>query len=386
MHQIAILDAIGQYTQSLRATLEARFRDLGLDPATDAQFLDETNLHLLDNDATKVGILFAAKPAGRAAVYEQAVQTLMDAKVVVVPAVALLTEFRASVPDSLFEINGMELDPTDTQLEKPASLLLELMGLLRKRRRLFISYKRNESAAVAQQLYHAFDEHGFDVFLDTLSVRPAVKFQEDLWHRMTDSDVLILLYTESTHESGWVQKEIDRANGMKITVVQVIWPDVKRKPETLLFEPVYLNDAHFASRDPDRLEDAKTTSICTLVESLRASSLSRRELDLVKSLQDGATSHSLTTIVQPVSHVDVFCNANKFARVVPCVGVPDSEDLHDFELKPPDNTQPAQLVLLYDSFNVTEHWTKHLKWLGKHVPVRVVAVIDIAVWLDSLCS
>ena len=385
MHQIAIIDAIGGYTPPLRATLESRFRDLGFDPATEAQFLDETDLSLLDKDATRVGILFAAKPAGRAAVYEQAVQTLLDAKVVVVPAVALLTEFRASVPDSLFEINGMELDPTDTQLEKTASLLLELMGLLRKRRRLFISYKRKESADVAQQLYHALDERGFDAFLDTLSVRSAVNFQEALWHRMTDSDIVVLLYTDTAHESGWVKEEIDRANGMRITVVQVIWPGVPRKPDTLLFEPVYLQDSHFDSPQKQRLIDTKITSLCTLVESLRASSLSRRELDLVKSLQDGAATHSLTTTVQPVSHVDVFCNPNQFARVVPRVGVPDSEALHDCALKPPDNKTPTQLVLLYDSFNVTDHWTKHLKWLGDHVPVRVVTVLDIGAWLDTLC-
>jgi hypothetical protein len=114
------------------------------------------------------------------------------------------------------------------------------MGLLRKRRRLFISYKRTESAMVAQQLYHALDERGFDVFLDTLSVRPAEQFQEHLWHRMTDSDVVILLYTKSAHASGWVEQEIERANGMKITVVQLIWPGVSRDPTTLLFEPVYL--------------------------------------------------------------------------------------------------------------------------------------------------
>ena len=244
MYQIAILDSILGYAPQLRATLEARFRDLGLDPAINAQFLDETNLHLLDKDAIKAGILFATKSSGRTSTYEQAVQTLLNAKAVVVPAVEALADFRASVPDVLFEINGMELDPTDSQLEKAASLLLELMGLLRKRRRLFISYKRNESAEVAQQLYHALDERGFDVFLDTLSVRPAEKFQDDLWHRMTDSDVVILLYTKSTHESGWVQQEIDRANGMKVTVVQVIWPQVKRNPETLLFEPVYLLPGH----------------------------------------------------------------------------------------------------------------------------------------------
>jgi hypothetical protein len=383
MYQVAIFDAIGDKAAPLRATLEARFRDLKLDPMKDAEFLDATTLDRLRPDSVTVGILFSGDPMGQ--LYTPQVKTLLDHAAVVVPAVVSLLDFRAHVPASLYAVNGIELDPADANLEKTAALLLELMGLLRKRRRLFISYKRTESAAVAQQLYHALDERGFDVFLDTLSVRPAEQFQEQLWHRMTDSDVVILLYTKSVHASGWVEQEIERANGMKITVVQLIWPGVARDPRTLLFEPVYLDTGEFDSGHPDRLTASGATAVCTLVESLRASSLSRREADLVQTLRDRAAKHQFRTEVQPIRHVDVYCNKDKFARTIPSVGVPDSEAIHACTLASIEGDKPAEIALLYDSFNVTKQWTIHLDWLGLHLPVRMVKILEIDEWLDKLC-
>jgi hypothetical protein len=384
MYQIAILDAMAGQAVILGGTLQARFRDLGLDPSRDLEFLDENQLGLLRADCGRVGVLFSKGPDGQR--FAAAVRTLLDSPAVVVPVVASLTGFKDMVPSELYSTNGMELDPADPDREKIAALVLELLGLLRKRRRLFISYKRTESAAVAQQLYHALDERTFDVFLDTLSVRPAEQFQEQLWHRMTDSDVVILLYTQSVHQSGWVEQEIERANGMKITVVQLIWPGVPRDPKTQLFEPLYLDFADFDPECPGRLTASKASSICTLVESLRASSLARREAELVGTLRDRAAKHQLTTAVQPIRHVDVHCSARNFARVIPSVGVPDSEAIHACALAPVDGVQPGQIVLLYDSFNVTKTWTLHLDWLGGHLPVKTLKVFEVDTWLNNLSS
>jgi hypothetical protein len=104
-----------------------------------------------------------------------------------------LAQFNDFVFDELRGINGMELKADDPQLERLAGVLLEGLGLVRKSRRLFISYKRSETQGVAIQLYEALDHGGFGVFLDTLSIRPGEPFQEVLWHRLADTDVIVLL-------------------------------------------------------------------------------------------------------------------------------------------------------------------------------------------------
>jgi TIR domain len=384
MYQVAILDAMTNRAATLQATLEARMRDLQLDPSRDLEFLDQAQLDRLSPNCSRVGVLFSDGPAGAA--FGEEVQQILDSPAVVVPAVTSLDNFTSKVPPALYPTNGLLLDPADPNLEKVAGLVLEILGLLRKRRRLFISYKRSESAEVAQQLYHALDERSFDVFLDTLSVRSADDFQEQLWHRMTDSDVVVLLYTQSTLASGWVEQEIERATGMKVTVLQLIWPGVTRDRKTELFEAHYLTSNDFAADDATRLRKEKVAEICTLVESLRAVSLSRRKSELVGTLQEIAKAKSLSTAIQSSGYVDVRCDADKFARVLPSVGVPDSETIHSCALNPVEGATPSQVVLLYDGLNVTARWRGHLDWLSGHLPVRTVKLEEVNTWLGGLCQ
>jgi hypothetical protein len=383
MYQVIILDAIGDKAGPLRSTLEERVRDLNLDPARELEFLGPSDVGFLRTDAPRVGVLFSADTRGRS--FAAQVRTLLDSPAVVIPAVTSLADFPSKVPDDLAPTNGMKLEAGDPKLEKVAALVLELLGLMRKRRRLFISYKRSESAAVAQQLHHALDERSFDVFLDTLSVRAADPFQEQLWHRMADADVVVLLYTTSIHSSGWVQQEIERANGMKITVLQVIWPGVKRDRSTELFEPLYLASGDFDPARPGELKAEKAEEICTLVEGLRAKSLANREAELVGTLRDRADKQQLATAVQPTRFVDVRCDTKRFTRVIPTVGVPDSEAFHRSALAPVEGAAPQGIVLLYDSLNVAPEWRKHLDWLHGFLPVKTLKASEVDQWLSGLC-
>ena len=52
-------------------------------------------------------------------------------------------------------------------------------------------------------MYEALESHHFDVFLDTHSIEKGEPFQEELWHRMTDCDVILLLNTPDFLESHW---------------------------------------------------------------------------------------------------------------------------------------------------------------------------------------
>ena len=385
MYQIAILDVMGDKSAVLRSTLESRVKDLNLDPNLDFEFLTADDLNRLRADSAKVGVLFSDSSEGQRLAPQ--VERLLDSSAVVIPVVASLEDFPSKVPAVLTASNGLKLDPGDPGLGNVAGLVLELLGLLRKRRRLFISYKRSESSAVAQQLYHALDERSFDVFLDTLSVRAADLFQEQLWHRMADSDVVVLLYTASIHSSGWVEREIERASGMKITVLQVIWPGVRRDPRTRLFEPLYLDDNDFDTNSSGQLSPAKSVEICALVESLRARSLANRQAELIGSLRDRAADHKLETTIQPNRCIDVRCNDEErtFTRVFPTVGIPDSEAFHADALAPFQGATPKQIVLLYDALNVAPHWKTHLDWLHQSLPVKTVKVFEVDRWLSGLC-
>jgi hypothetical protein len=94
---------------------------------------------------------------------------------------------------------------------------VEGYGLLRERRRLFISHRRADTSGVAAQLYEALDTAGPDVFLDTHGVlRPGEPFREILWHRLADTDVAILLDSPGFLDSRWTEEGPARANTSNI--------------------------------------------------------------------------------------------------------------------------------------------------------------------------
>ena len=98
-------------------------------------------------------------------------------------------DFSKEIPEELKKQNGIKYD--DNQQSRIANIVLQAFELLRSTRKVFISYKRSESTSVAIQMYEALESHHFDVFLDTHSIEKGELFQEELWHRMTDCDVIL---------------------------------------------------------------------------------------------------------------------------------------------------------------------------------------------------
>ena len=175
----------------LRATLERRLGDLGVDLAASVSFLDAASFGQRDPKSPIAGVYFGGPSQSPADT--GTVEQLLALPAVLIPVVETLEGYSKLVPEQLGPINGCQLEPADPALESIANLVLEALSLLRQSRRLFISYRRIESRGVALQLYSLLDERGFDVFLDTHGVRPGEPFQEILWQRLADSDVVVLL-------------------------------------------------------------------------------------------------------------------------------------------------------------------------------------------------
>ncbi len=85
--------------------------------------------------------------------------------------------FEAEVPKIIHVMNGRQY--IADHIEKYINYAFESMRLLRENRKLFISYRRTDSSAVANQLFDAFVRNNYDVFLDTYSINPAKNFQEE---------------------------------------------------------------------------------------------------------------------------------------------------------------------------------------------------------------
>mgnify|MGYP003642454729 FL=1 len=130
---------------------------------------------------------------GTAQADQELARRALSASLPIIPTIPADGEFDALIPDFLRATNGLQRRPDDPDMLGLSVVLLECLGLLRQQRRVFVSYRRVESRNVAVQLHDLLSARGFDVFLDTHDIRPGEPFQDVLWHRLCDSDVMVML-------------------------------------------------------------------------------------------------------------------------------------------------------------------------------------------------
>lgn len=276
----------------------------------------------------------------------------------VVPSLARVTEL---LPECLRRFNCLAY--SDGGAVRVATALLECVGLLPRQRRVFISYRRDEARQAAMQLFDALSAHLFDVFLDTHGIAPAEDFQALLWHRLCDSDVLLMLDTPTYFESRWTNAEFGRALAKGISVLRVGWPDATPSARTATAARAELLPEEVDAHTGGLAEDA-VHRIWLQLEQVRSQSQAVRTLNLVSGLR-----HAIESIGGSVAGVGIYkavyiqLPEGRDLVVYPTVGVPTSLTLHDAATYTPDGS----VAVVYDSVGLHPRWLNHLDWLGQHI-------------------
>ena len=146
----------------------------------------------------------------------------------VLPIVSTQLRVTAELPERLRALSCLFYDVHGAL--RVSTAILECLGLLPRQRRVFVSYRRDEARSTAVQFFNELSSRLFDVFLDTHGIAPADDFQAVLWHRLCDSDVLVMLDTPQYFESRWTSAEFGRALAKDISVLRVGWPGVDPSP------------------------------------------------------------------------------------------------------------------------------------------------------------
>jgi len=386
-YQIGLAGHFSAHRAKLENLLFARTDELGIDRAQIA-VLDD--LSKPDPKSPMVVVFFGYNGAKDSD--NSAIASLLTHSITILPSVEAGTDVTSALPPSLRHINALSFDGTDAGFARLVSLVLENLRLLRADRRLFISYRRAESQSIAIQLYERLDAAGFDVFLDTRSVPYGADFQNILWHRMADSDVVVLLDTPGFRASRWTREELARANATNIQILHLLWPTVLPDASSAFSEFVSLATGDFKSAETlgedARLIDAKVQQVLAHVESLRARALAARHRSLVDNFCDRARDENVKSIaVQPERFISLeLANGNPVA-VVPTIGVPTAHLYHEIERAiQQTGTKAKGIWLLYDERGILESWIEHLDWLDEHLPVVSVQVTKSAKYLQGAAS
>lgn len=294
---------------------------------------------------------------------------LMHRGVAILPVVSAPNRVSAEIPECLRPINALSLDASDLQQERLAAASLEVLGLLPRQRRVFISYRRTESREVALQLFESLSARHFEVFLDTHSVDYGEDFQEALWHRLSDCDALVMLDTPGYFDGQWTRKEFGKALAKDLIPVRLAWPGVARHPSSLSGLSMEFTPADFDAAGT-RLIDETLNRCGLLIEQARSKGLALRTVTMVSTLTWSAQKvggRFLSLGPKRTALIEVLgkdrTNTHR-VLVFPSVGVPTAEHLHLVsELEGNSNSR----AVLYDDMGIDSRWEAHLEWLGLHV-------------------
>ena len=326
---------------------------------------------------------------GAASADHPALAELIDDSMPIIPCVSDLDGYRAQVPLELAAINGLAIgDVTHLEISRLVSCIFENLSLLRTERRVFISYRRADTREIALQLYDALQGRSFDTFLDTHSIQPAVDMQDHLWHRLADSDVVILLDSPDFRSSRWTLEEQARANSTSVQILHLLWPNVDEDPYSAFSEFHKLKSADFHALGEvgptARLKDQTIADICVRVESVRAHALALRYAYLVDQFCDLCRDTGIPVTVHPERYVSTDKNG-VIEIFVPAVGVPNAYRIHQIE-NAIQNNQPSsrRVSVVFDNRGLLKGWVSHIDWLNSHLKVRSLAATGLQSYVESL--
>ena len=382
LYELAILGhATPEDQQRLTSTLHDLINDFGLVLGEDVLVHDGVTVAGRDKGAAFAAVYFGADDPADV----EPTRDLLRASAPVIPTVAADGDFARHIPGFLQPANGLKRRADDPDMKELAAALLECVGLLRRQRRVFVSYRRIESRAAALQLHDLLAARGFDVFLDTHDIRPGDPFQDVLWHRLVDSDVMVMLDTPGYFDSRWTRQEIGRARAKDIQVLRVIWPEHAPNKLTDMAETVYLGGGELEGPDGP-ITAPVAEAIVLQVERLRSRSIAARYMSITGKLR--ADVEKIGASVEGVgAHraIAVRLLDGRKLWAYPIVGVPTAEILNDVADKARRADQREVPVLVYDHIGIREAWSAHLQWLdGQIRAVRAIKVSEagwaLAAW------
>ncbi len=389
-YQLIILGDVNcRYVEDVIISFQKRMSKLSIKKEFCSILFDNSNLmeneSILRNPA--IALYFGKKDSANASA--NSIRFLLDNNIPIIPIYEQGCDFNEVTPVTLANYNGFAICGDNISLI--TSIILEEFRLFRKTRKIFISYRRSDSSEVAIQLFEALERCNYDVFLDTHSIRTGDDFQKELFHRMTDCDVIVMLNTKGFMDSPWCKAEKLEASYKKIGIIQLVWPDSYINRNDELYEALYLAKSNF--RNDRKLKNNCVNRTIEAIESIRARSLVARQKELRDFFMYKAGLLGLNFSIQrdlKFNHISYRFDASyiiqhlqnfKLRVFIPAVCIPTSYDYHYFnELLSLDL---EEVYILYENSRIRKEWINHLSWLNNNLNIKVKTLKkgEIYTWL-----
>lgn len=386
-YQIILLGKVDERLTSIKESLFSRLKDFNINPDF-IKLIDSDKYAIRDAKYPTIAIYFGGDKSKTLHL-----SNLIDESVVIIPVVKSNELVPTELPDEICHINALPINETNNNTERLVSIIFENFRFLRKERKVFISYRRIDAQGTADKLYDILDANGFDVFLDTRSVPPAHNFQDQLWHRMTDSDAIILLDTPRFRTSRWTKDELMFANENNIHILHILWPQQKEEGIASFNQFIKLTSKDFKMKSLGRkgipytgknITKKTLKNIVIKTEQLRARAISLRYKYLVDNFCDAARDAGYNPSVQIDQWIAIADWKDKGLAVIPAIGVPTADRINEiYNAVENSKFKNSEKWIIYDNRGILKQWLEHLDWLDEHLPIKAVNMTKAPLLLES---
>src|SRR5258708_18136656 len=245
------------------------------------------SINLVDAPVDKepvVGVYFGGSRIAGNLDMASLVSRSLAASHVIIPVVNDLAMYSSSVPECLRPINGFAW-LSDQSSDSLCRKLLEELGIAERQRRAFISHKREDGLAAAEQLHEHLSQHGFRPFIDRFHIPAGRDVQAEIADQLEDCAMLLLLETPLAHTSDWVFDEVDYALSHQMGMHIISLPNVETNlPGTAGLPRQHLGLPDLTTRKGyDIFTSSTIDRIITSVEAEHARAMDRRRRYLLVS-------------------------------------------------------------------------------------------------------
>ena len=189
-----------------------------------------------------------------------------------------------------------------------------------------------------------------------------MNWRRQLWHQLSDVDVLLMLESPGYFASRWTDAEYGRALAKGIGVLRVQWPDATPCTTTSTASRVELLAADMQA--DGQLIDAAVQRVCHQLEAVRSLSHAVRMMSLMESVRGAIDQiEGRVDAVGPGRMMQVTLRNGRQISVQPTLGVPTAVTMQETLIR----AGHENCAVVYNHYGMMERWQEHLDWLARRV-------------------
>lgn len=171
--------------------------------------------------------------------------------------------------------------------------------------RVFISYRHDDCAALAEQLFDALSHEQFDVYLDRFRTVPGTNFLERIRFELADKACVLLLDSKDVGQSPWVRGEYAFARKYRLGLMAVDLPGGRKTFHRIATRIGLQSSAGSVFTKTTQLDPQEIDKAAKFVRSRYSTEMARRPRYQRRLIQQAASLEGAPCQLRPDGNFDV---------------------------------------------------------------------------------